>query len=362
MKRHISILIAFLLAFTLCVDTAVVSADELKDLDKQIKEKKAALKEGKKKEKEMMQDIVDLESTIDQLDGEIDNAEADLDKLTRDLEKAKKKVRKQNKDLSKRLRNMYKYGSVGFLDVLLNSGSFSDFLTNLDMVQRILKNDEDVLQDLKKSHKMIKKKKKEVEELQAELEQAQNTAVAEKAEVSRQKKELAAKNKQEADDIGDLEAEREALEAKLAAESANGEISNSGNSKYKGGQFLWPLPASHTVTSEYGWRNCPFHGREFHAAIDIGGASSGSPIVASASGKVIHAGWYGGFGNSVIIDHGGGITTQYNHCSSVNVSEGQKVKRGDTIAFLGSTGYSTGPHLDYRVYVDGNVVSPWNYL
>ena len=131
MKRHISILIAFLLAFTLCIDTAVVSADELKDLDKQIKEKKAALKEGKKKEKEMMQDIVDLESTIDQLDGEIDNAEADLDKLTRDLEKAKKKVRKQNKDLSKRLRNMYKYGSVGFLDVLLNSGSFSDFLTNL---------------------------------------------------------------------------------------------------------------------------------------------------------------------------------------------------------------------------------------
>ncbi len=362
MKKYISIAIALMMAFSLCINTAVVSADELKDLDKQIKEKKAALKEGKKKEKEMMDDIVDLESTIDQLDGEIENAEADLEVLTDELEKARKKVKKQNRDLSKRLRNMYKNGSVGFLDVLLSSGSFTDFLTNLDMVQRILKNDEDVLEDLKESHELIKKKKKEVEELQAELEEAQATAVAERANIAQQKKELAAANKREADDIGDLEAEREALEAKLAAESANGDISNSGNSKYKGGQFLWPLPASHTVTSEYGWRNCPFHGREFHAAIDIGGASTGSPIVASASGKVIHAGWYGGFGNSVIIDHGGGLTTQYNHCSSVNVSAGQKVKRGQTIAFLGSTGYSTGPHLDYRVYKDGNVVSPWEYL
>ncbi|MBQ9060286.1 MAG: peptidoglycan DD-metalloendopeptidase family protein [Firmicutes bacterium] len=362
MKKRISILIALMLAVTLCIDTAAVSASELSDLNKKIKDKKASLEQGKKKEKEMMDSIVDLEETISQLDGEIGNAQEDLAVLTEELEKAKKKVRRQNKDLSKRLRSMYKNGSVGFLDVLLSSGSFSDFLTNLDMVQRILKNDEDVLEDLKEAHQLIKKKKKEVEELQAELEAAQQTAVAEKADVTRQKEELEAANKREADDIGDLEAEREALEARLAAEAEQGKISNSKNSKYKEGQFLWPLPASHEVTSEYGWRDCPFHGREFHAAIDIGGADPGSPIVASASGKVVQAGWYGGFGISVIIDHGGGLTTQYNHCSSVNVSEGDKVKRGQTIAFLGSTGYSTGPHLDYRVYKDGNVVSPWDYL
>lgn len=362
MKRWISLITAILLFLSVSGGTALAKEKSLKDLDKQIKQKQEKLKEGKKEEKEMMDSIVDLEHTIDELDDEIISAEQDLDQLTKDLKKAEKRVKKQNRSLNKRLRNMYKNGSVGFLDVLLNSGSFSDFLTNLDMVQRILENDEDVLKDLEKAHRRIAKKKKEVEELQKELTAARATARDERSEVARQKKELEKENKQTADDIGDLEAERKALEAELAARAASGDISNSKSSKYKGGVFQWPLPASSTVTSNYGWRNCPFHGREFHAAIDIGGAPTGSAIVASASGKVVHAGWYGGFGNSVIIDHGGGLTTQYNHCQSVSVSVGQKVKKGQTIAALGSTGYSTGPHLDYRVYKDGNVDNPWNYL
>ena len=362
MKRFVIIAMSLCLTACLCMETAFVSASELKDLDKKIKQKQEQLKQGKKKEKEMMEDIVDLEETIGELDQEIENAEDDLAVLTEELEEAQKKVKSQNVNLSKRLRNMYKYGSVGFLDVLLNSGSFTDFLTNVDMVQRILKNDEEVLSDLKKAHQTIKKKKKEVEELQAELTYSQQIAQEQRADVARQKAELEEVNNQTADDIGDLEAERSALEAKLAAQSQSGEISNSKNSNYEGGVFLWPLPASNEVTSEYGWRMCPFHGREFHAAIDIGGAPEGSEIVASADGKVVQAGWYGGFGNSVIIDHGGGLTSQYNHCSSVNCSVGQKVKRGQVIARLGSTGYSTGPHLDFRVYKDGTVVSPWEYL
>lgn len=361
LTAFIPITMAFILVMTVTAGPAFAKEDSLSDLDKKIKKKQEQLKEGKKQEKEMMESLVDLEQTIDELDGEIVSAEADLDQLTEDLEKAQKKVNRQNRDLSKRLRTMYKNGSVGFLDVLLNSGSFSGFLTNLDMIQRILKSDEDVLSDLKKSHKLIAKKKKEVEDLQAELSYARDTASTQKAEVAQAKKELTAANRQTADDIGDLEAEREALEAELAARSASGDISNSKSSKYTGGVFLWPLPSSTNVTSEYGWRDCPFHGREFHAAIDIG-ANSGSDIVASADGKVVSAGWNGGFGNSVLIDHGGGLTTQYNHCSSVNVSEGQKVSKGQTIAFVGSTGFSTGPHLDYRVYKDGSVDNPWNYL
>ncbi len=369
MNRWTASLIAFILALVLCAGAlgtasgyATKDDQSLKDLDKEIKQKKEQLEKGEKKEKEMMEDIVDLEETIDELDGEIRNAEQDLDVLNDELAEAQKQVKKQNRSLNKRLRTMYKNGSVGFMDVLLNSGSLSEFLTNLDMVQRILKSDEDVLKDLEEAHEKIEKKKEEVEALESELSYAQSTARDERAEVARQKKALEKENAQTADDIGDLEAEREALEARLARESAEGKISNSGSSTYGGGVFLWPLPASSQVTSDYGWRDCPFHGREFHAAIDIGGAATGSAIVASADGKVIHAGWYGGFGNSVIIDHGGGLTTQYNHCSAVLVSEGQKVSRGETIAELGSTGFSTGPHLDYRVYKDGTVDSPWNYL
>ncbi len=369
MRRCLSILTVLLLCMSIGAQghfyqaepTFAVTDQDLNDLDKEIKAKEKKLKEGKKEEKEMMQSIVDLEEKIGDLDAEIDNAQQDLEVLTKDLKKAQKAVKRQNRDLSKRLRAMYKNGSVGFMDVLLHSGSFSDFLTNLDMVQRILANDEEVLKDLEKAHKRIAKKKKEVEELEAELTSARATASYERNEVQQQKEALTRANKQTADDIGDLEAEREALEAKLAAQSQAGEISNSGTSKYSGGAFLWPLPSSSNVTSNYGWRNCPFHGREFHAAIDIG-AASGADIVAAASGKVIQAGWYGGFGNSVIIDHGGGLSSQYNHCSSVYVSYGQKVKRGDSIAAVGSTGFSTGPHLDFRVYKDGSAVSPWNYL
>lgn len=361
MKHKGKIVLALTVVLVFFANTALVDATSLKELDNQIKDKKEQLEKGKKQEKEMMDEIVDLERTINDLDAEIASGEKDLEQLKADLEEAKKRVAKQNKDLSKRLRIMYKNGSVGFMDVLMNSGNFTDFLTNLDMVQRIFENDQDVLKRLEKAHKTIKKKKEEVESLQQDLIYAQQTAESEKINVSEQKEALTKANKQAADDIGDLEAERKSLEAELAAKAAEGKISNSKTSKYKGGAFSWPTPGYTTVTSEYGWRNCPFHGREFHAAIDIG-ADSGANIIASSGGEVIQAGWYGGFGNSVIIDHGGGITTQYNHCSSVLVSEGQKVKKGQTIALVGSTGYSTGPHLDFRVYENGNAVSPWSYL
>ena len=131
--------------------------------------------------------------------------------------------------------------------------------------------------------------------------------------------------------------------------------------KYYVYMFLWPTPGNNTITSEYGWRTCPFHGREYHAALDIA-APSGADIVASASGTVVHSGWYGGFGKSVMIDHGGGLASQYNHCSSTVVSVGEKVKKGQVVAKVGSTGYSTGPHLDFRVYKNGDVVDPRGYL
>ena len=115
------------------------------------------------------------------------------------------------------------------------------------------------------------------------------------------------------------------------------------------------------MASGYGWRICPFHGREFHGAIDIAG-NGGAPIVASAAGKVIRAGWNGGFGYSVQVDHGGGLVTMYNHCSSFAVSVGQTVSKGQTIAYVGTTGSSTGNHLDYRVFKDGTTQNPLSYL
>ena len=363
LNRSILFIICLAVAVALAVgsSTGIAFANELDELNKEIKNKQKELDEGKEEEENLLRAITELEEQVDQLQVEINNGELELQQLEKDLEEAQKKVDQQNRDLSTRLRNMYKNGSVGFMDVLMHSGSFSDFLTNYDMVQRIYKNDEEILVQMQESHDAIEAKKQEVEELQTQLEVARDTAAQEVAVVSEEKEKIAQSNKKTAETIDDLEEEMAAVQAEMARKQQAGKMSSSTTSKYSGGQFLWPTPGNNEISSEYGWRICPFHGKEFHAALDIA-APSGANIVASAAGTVVHSGWYGGFGKSVMVDHGGGLVTQYNHCSSTEVSVGDKVKKGQVVAKVGSTGFSTGPHLDYRVYKNGEVVDPRGYL
>lgn len=361
MKRILRILLILMLALAvLCAcpaGPAQAKDKTLGQLNKEIKQKQAQLDKGQKKEAELMKSLVDLEGEIDQLQGKITEGEADLEQLKKDLEKTKKEVKQQNEALGLRLRNMYKNGSVGFVDVLLRSGSFSEFLTNLDMVQMIFQSDEEVLESLKSSYERIEKKKARVEQLQSDLEAARGTVESEWNEVLKQKKAVASANAKTSQQIDDLEDQMAAVQAELARKAKEGKISSSKTSKYEGGAFKWPTPGNEVISSEYGWRECPFHGREFHAALDIA-APMGAKVIAAASGKVIEAGWGDGFGNTVIIDHGGGLTSQYNHLSAIDVTTGQKVDAGEKIAEVGSTGFSTGPHLDFRVYENGEVVNP----
>ena len=131
---------------------------------------------------------------------------------------------------------------------------------------------------------------------------------------------------------------------------------------YNGGAFLWPCPASTRITSDYGNRQSPTAGASSnHKGIDIG-APYGSDIVAAADGEVIFSGYSNGGGNYIMIDHGGSLYTVYMHASSLCVSKGEKVTRGQTVAKVGSTGISTGNHLHFGVSLNGAYVSPWNYL
>jgi len=133
-----------------------------------------------------------------------------------------------------------------------------------------------------------------------------------------------------------------------------------GASHTSGGRMIWPL--SGPITSEFGWRTHPIFGRQiFHSGLDIAG-DYGDPILAADGGVVINAGWISGYGNAVIIDHGNGINTLYGHCQSLNVSEGQTVSQGQVIAYVGSTGNSTGPHCHFEVDLNGKAVSPYDYL
>ena len=127
------------------------------------------------------------------------------------------------------------------------------------------------------------------------------------------------------------------------------------------GKYVWPCPSYSRISSGYGNRTCPFHGKEFHDGVDLA-AASGAPILAFGPGTVTKSGWYGGYGNCVMIDHGGGIVTLYGHNSSIKVSVGQRVSRGQTIALIGSTGNSTGPHCHFEVRINGKTTDPLDYI
>ena len=193
-----------------------------------------------------------------------------------------------------------------------------------------------------------------------EKKQSQQELESKKSDVEELEKQVAEDNEALEAQIDELNKEAQALTEQMQ----QGEIkaSTSADSKYSGTAMTWPVPSSQRITSEYGNRYHPIlHVNKFHSGIDIG-ASEGSQILAANDGMVIFSGVKGGYGNCVMIDHGGGIVTLYGHCSKLLVSEGQNVTKGQNIALVGSTGQSTGPHCHFEVRVNGSTTNPLNYL
>ena len=371
-KSRFAMIVAILLMLTFAVETSLASAATLSQIRNNIKNKQQELNESKAKEKSLGDQVNSLEqqinskqSDIDELEASISEAQAKLETLEEELAAAEEKVNTQNENLNARLRNMYKNGSVGFIDVLMDSGSFSEFLNNLSLVEKVYTSDQDVLEELQKAYDEIDAKKKEIETLQAELseskatmEEQQSSLEADKASVEKKKSEIAADSAETQRELDKLEADAQALTSSIRNSG-----SSSSSSKYNGGIMAWPVPSCHTVSSGYGGRIHPTTGKyKFHGGLDIPG-SYGSAIVAANSGKVIWAGNRGdSYGNYVIIDHGGGVSTLYGHSSKVLVSTGQSVSRGQRIANVGSTGRSTGPHCHFEVRINGSRVNPNPYV
>lgn len=371
-KSRFAMIVAILLMLTFAVETSLASAATLSQIRNNIKNKQQELNESKAKEKSLGDQVNSLEqqinskqSDIDELEASISEAQAKLETLEEELAAAEEKVNTQNENLNARLRNMYKNGSVGFIDVLMDSGSFSEFLNNLSLVEKVYTSDQDVLEELQKAYDEIDAKKKEIETLQAELseskatmEEQKSSLEADKASVEKKKSEIAADSAETQRELDKLEADAQALTSSIRNSG-----SSSSSSKYNGGIMAWPVPSCHTISSGYGGRIHPTTGKyKFHGGLDIPG-SYGSAIVAANSGKVIWAGNRGdSYGNYVIIDHGGGVSTLYGHSSKVLVSSGQSVSRGQRIANVGSTGRSTGPHCHFEVRINGSRVNPTPYV
>lgn len=307
---------------------------------------------------------------------------AKLDSVTKELSRKRAQLRKTETDLAtqqtvfnSRIANLYKSGGrVAFAAAFFQPGSIGQAAERINLLMRIADQDNAILaaiQDLKEKV-VLQQRALEAQRDQAaqvEQQQARTTELlaAKTRELQAALNELAAARKAKQKVVAEADRNMAAWskqEDELLAESERiGDLlrsASSGNPTVAGGTLFRPVPGA--VTSGFGYRIHPiFHVRKMHTGVDMH-ADMGEPIHAAAAGTVVQAGWRGGYGKCVIIEHGNGLATLYAHQSEILVSAGQNVKKGEVIGKVGSTGYSTGPHLHFEVRVNGSPVDPAGYL
>lgn len=346
--------------------------DQLADLQRQAEEQQAKTNEASAKVENVSERLRQIQEELrvataeyKEVKGQLDSVEDKISDNTELLQKTEADLKVKNKKLQQRVRDIYINGQINYVDVLFGAKDFADLMTRMDVLKRIIKHDYDLIMKVKEEKATVENTRAQLEKDKAEAEVLVTDAQAKKAKVEDKESEQQVLLDQA---IYDRDTSERMYEEIMAAsqEVANmirrSQMSSAGYSGAPAGAggMIWPI--SGPITSEFGWRTHPIFGTaRFHSGLDIGG-DYGMPIYAAASGTVIYAGWISGYGNAVIIDHGGGVTTLYGHNDSLNVSEGENVAQGQVIAMCGSTGNSTGPHCHFEVRENGEPVSPYGYL
>ena len=363
-----------LLIFLSVTGTALADdlEDQLADLQRQAEEQQAKTNEASAKVENVSERLRQIQEELrvataeyKEVKGQLDSVEDKISGNTELLQKTEADLKVKNKKLQQRVRDIYINGQISYVDVLFGAKDFADLMTRMDVLKRIIKHDYDLIMKVKEEKATVENTRAQLEKDKAEAEVLVTDAQAKKAKVEDKESEQQVLLDQA---IYDRDTSERMYEEIMAAsqEVANmirrSQMSSAGYSGAPAGAggMIWPI--SGPITSEFGWRTHPIFGTaRFHSGLDIGG-DYGMPIYAAASGTVIYAGWISGYGNAVIIDHGGGVTTLYGHNDSLNVSEGENVAQGQVIAMCGSTGNSTGPHCHFEVRENGEPVSPYGYL
>lgn len=324
---------------------------------KKAQEEKAKLESTKK-------DIISTQtaekSEYDQLVSEVDKLKESITEIDQSIADADADFNEQNELFKKRLKVMYENSNVSTLDMLLQSTNLVDFIERVQYISLIAKNDKKLLKDLEEAKLDVEYKKKLQEDAKQELLDKVNDKQDRLTSLKASRAELENQIQRSKEQLAKLEKQEDALIAesnRLQSEIKN--LQRSG--KYTGGTMVWPCPGNYSIASSFGMRKHPILRKyKMHTGIDIS-ANKGVSIIAAASGTVIISKYdKNGYGNYLVVDHGGGITTLYGHCSKLLVDVGDKVKAGQVIAKVGSTGLATGPHLHFEVRKNGVPTNPLN--
>lgn len=374
LKKRRLIYLLVMLILSLNIVTAYASSldklkDEQKELDRQIKNTKNQINEIESRTKDVTKQIEDLDKKMNQATIDLENVEKELKNIeeqiivtTEELAEAERNLEERQDTFNKRIRVMYMNGSAGYFELLLSSDNIKDFLSRHEIAESIAEHDRELIKFMKETRDTIDAKKVELEAQRASVEVT-------KSKIEARKRDLEQATREKQDLMGRLALDKKALEKEIDklndyAKEIEAKIvklqRNSG--PYSGGKMEWPAPGYNTITSKFGYRIHPIlKVKKLHTGLDIR-VPTGGNIVAAAAGTVIYSGSLGGYGNTIMIDHGGGIVTLYAHNSRLVAKEGEIVKRGDIISKAGSTGMSTGPHLHFEVRKNGVYQDPLTWL
>jgi murein DD-endopeptidase MepM/ murein hydrolase activator NlpD len=391
------LLIALVLGLVL---VAPAAGDDLHgqkaSIDAKIQSLHSHIETVKQREQRLRGEIASVTTQIRTLEAQVGDVATQLQTLQRDLALHQQRLTKLNllfelrtrklnflrkqyqasiDRLNQRLVDIYESEPASVIGVIFSGADFTSLIDQVDFVKQIGEQDKKIAAQVRTAKTEVQVERFQTMKARASM-LSETQAIAVRTEQKRlvkqqlianqgqlsdavnQKKvsldKLSAQEQAEAGEIDALQAQSAAVAAKIRAAQAASASAGTPSPAANPGGLIWPVSAP--VTSPFGWR----WGR-LHEGIDLG-AASGTPILAAAAGTVIYAGWMDGYGNFVIIDHGGGIATAYGHQSSIAVTDGQSVTQGQVIGYVGSTGHSTGPHLHFEVRVNGSAVDPLGYL
>lgn len=368
-KRALSLLCAACMAASLlCMARPVPTyasslsdqLQEARDAQAELEKQIEAIQSDKSK---ALEEKALLDRQNDKLRSEISLLQQQSDETQTRITELTQKEQEQYELFCRQVREEEERGTVSYWSVLFKASSFTDLLARMDFVNEVMDYDRQVISDLQTTRQQLTEDKAALEQQKSEMESSQ-TKLQQQVDAAstliREYEETEAGHQAMLDEAAEDEARIQALIRQQQSGGSSGGSGSSGSNSGVDG-YIWPTNNTRVVTSPYGERWCPFHGYESHNGADID-AARGSAVLAAKSGRVIQAGWNGGYGISVMIAHDDGITTLYGHMDGCSVSVGQTVSQGETIGICGNTGNSSGAHIHYTMYKNGGTIDPLPYL